>query len=136
MQTQARMVAQMQAWADQHARNHPGVSHGMAIDLLSGNFGLDVRQSPRIALQTPPSTFSATRMRSGKLSRSRYRASHIPGVDSGYRRNQHDRACSRATSHYYYSQRLKLHYVDWGNTAAHHYSFSMGDAITPVTGTG
>ena len=22
------------------------------------------------------------------------------------------------TSHYYYSQRLKLHYVDWGNTAA------------------
>jgi broad specificity phosphatase PhoE len=48
VQTQARMVAQMQAWADQHLEaTILGVSHGMAIDLFVRHiFGLDVRQSP------------------------------------------------------------------------------------------
>ena len=48
VQTQARMVAQMQAWADQHAEaTILGVSHGMAIDLLVRHIlGLDVRQAP------------------------------------------------------------------------------------------
>jgi 2,3-bisphosphoglycerate-dependent phosphoglycerate mutase len=48
VQTQARMVAQMQAWADQHAgATILGVSHGTAIDLLVRHIlGLDVRQSP------------------------------------------------------------------------------------------
>ena len=47
-QTQARMVAQMQAWADQHAAaTILGVSHGMAIDLFVRHIlGLDVRQCP------------------------------------------------------------------------------------------
>ena len=48
VQTQARMVAQMQAWADQHTEaTILGVSHGMAIDLFVRHIlGLDVRQSP------------------------------------------------------------------------------------------
>ena len=48
VQTQARMVAQMHAWADQHAEaTILGVSHGMAIDLFVRHIlGLDVRQSP------------------------------------------------------------------------------------------
>ena len=48
LQTQARMVAQMQAWAAQHAGETVlGVSHGMAIDLFVRHlFGLDVRQPP------------------------------------------------------------------------------------------
>ena len=47
-QTQARMVAQMQGWADQHAEaTILGVSHGTAIDLFVRHIlGLDVRQSP------------------------------------------------------------------------------------------
>ena len=42
------MVAQMQAWADQHLEaTILGVSHGMAIDLFVRHiFGLDVRHSP------------------------------------------------------------------------------------------
>jgi broad specificity phosphatase PhoE len=48
VQTQARMVAQIQAWAGQHAgATILGVSHGTAIDLLVRHIlGLDVRQSP------------------------------------------------------------------------------------------
>ncbi len=48
VQTQARMVAQMQDWADQHAgATILGVSHGTAIDLFVRHIlGLDVRQSP------------------------------------------------------------------------------------------
>jgi probable phosphoglycerate mutase len=46
LQTQTRMVAQMQAWATQHAGETVlGVSHGMAIDLFIRHIlGLDVRQ--------------------------------------------------------------------------------------------
>ena len=48
LQTQARMVAQMQAWAMQHVGETVlGVSHGMAIDLFVRHiFGLDVMQPP------------------------------------------------------------------------------------------
>lgn len=48
LQTQARMVAQMQAWATQHeGETVLGVSHGMAIDLFVRHiFGLDVMQPP------------------------------------------------------------------------------------------
>ena len=48
LQTQARMVAQMQAWATQHAGETVlGVSHGMAIDLFVRHIlGLDVMQAP------------------------------------------------------------------------------------------
>ena len=48
LQTQARMVAQMQAWATQHeGETILGVSHGMAIDLFVRHiFGLDVMQPP------------------------------------------------------------------------------------------
>jgi len=48
VQTQARMVAQMQDWTDQHTgATVMGVSHGMAIDLFVRHIlGLDVRQSP------------------------------------------------------------------------------------------
>lgn len=48
VQTQARMVAQMQAWAEQHAEaTILGVSHGMAIDLFVRHIlELDVRQVP------------------------------------------------------------------------------------------
>ena len=48
VQTQARIVAQMQAWADQHPETTIlGVSHGLAIDLFVRHIlGLDVRQTP------------------------------------------------------------------------------------------
>lgn len=48
LQTQARMVAQMQAWAQQHAdETILGVSHGMAIDLFVRHLlGLDVHHTP------------------------------------------------------------------------------------------
>jgi probable phosphoglycerate mutase len=48
VQTQARMVAQMQAWAVQHAGETVlGVSHGLAIDLFVRHIlGLDVMQPP------------------------------------------------------------------------------------------
>jgi broad specificity phosphatase PhoE len=83
VQTQARMVAQMQAWADQHAEaTILGVSHGMAIDLFVRHIlGLDVRQSHRIASQMPPSTFFAIRISSGKLSHST-----ISGISSPWHR--------------------------------------------------
>src|SRR5262247_1890643 len=48
VQTQAPMVAQMQAWAERHAApTIRGVSHGMAIDLFGRHIlGLDVRHAP------------------------------------------------------------------------------------------
>ena len=48
LQTQARMVAQMQDWATQHeGETILGVSHGMAIDLFVRHiFGLAVMQPP------------------------------------------------------------------------------------------
>jgi len=48
VQTQTRMVAQMQDWAEQHAEGTIlGVSHGTAIDLFVRHIlGLDVHQSP------------------------------------------------------------------------------------------
>jgi len=48
LQTQARIVAQMQEWAVQHAEETIlGVSHGLAIDLLVRHMlGLDVMQPP------------------------------------------------------------------------------------------
>lgn len=47
VQTQARMVAQMQDWADQHAEaTILGVSHGTAIDVFVRHIlGLDMRHS-------------------------------------------------------------------------------------------
>jgi broad specificity phosphatase PhoE len=48
LQTQGRIVAQMQAWAVQHAGETVlGVSHGLAIDLFVRHImGLDVMQPP------------------------------------------------------------------------------------------